>query len=139
MSGFRFTIPALKFDGSYPAAPIVVIPDKQLNKQVAPSVLKARFGDGYVQVLPDGINPIQEQIFIAFVKRTREDIDDIVSFFEVLAASEPFTLTLSDHREGISAPNEKTIRVLCTTWNNSWDYDEYYSCSATLERYYGPV
>lgn len=140
MAGFRFTIPQYIFDGStYPAADITVIPDKGFSARTAPRVLKAQFGDGYQQRLGDGINTLAPSFSISFAKRPQDEIDDIVAYFEILGAVTPFNLTISNHREGISSPNETTVRVLCNSWNQVWLYDDFYSLTAELERYYGPV
>ena len=30
----------------------------------------------------------------------------------------------------------ETIKVVCKTWSQTWDYDNFYSLSATFERVY---
>ena len=139
MSGFRFTIPALAFDGTYPALAIEVVPDKGFSTGVTPRVLKAQFGDGYQQRVADGINPINSTFSMAFVKRPRAEIDNIEKYFELLGAVTPLEITVSDHTEGVADPNERTMKALCNSWNKVWLFDEYYSLTANLERYYGPT
>ena len=43
--------------------------------------LEAKFGDGYKQVSPDGINPVLEKWNLVFDPITREDIESIRGFF----------------------------------------------------------
>ena len=62
-------------------AGIYAVPDKQLSRSTTPKVKIATFGDGYEQRLQDGINSLGEAYSVAFVTRTKEDIDDIVYFF----------------------------------------------------------
>lgn len=139
MAGFRFVIPQNFFAAGAPAADITVIPDKQFNKQVTPRRLVASFGDGYEQAISDGINPIEEQFSASFVTRDRDEIDNIVAFFDQQAGVTAFDVVLNDHRVGITAPNEKTIKVRCINWSQIFFHDEYYSCTATFKRVYVPT
>jgi len=136
MSGFRFNIPADAFGAGVPAAPIEIIPDKGLNKTTQPKVLVASFGDGYEQRAPDGINPLMETFNMSFMKRTRDEIDNIVAFFDLYRGTRAFDLIMSDHRVGVAPPNEKVIRVICTNYNQTYMFVEYYGCTASLKRYY---
>ena len=133
---FSFTIPQNFFSAGVPAQDIPVIPDKQFNKQVVPRVLSAQFGDGYEQVVADGINTLNEQFSASFVTRDRDEIDNIVAYFDALAGVTPFTLTLNDHRVGITSPNEKTIKVRCINWSQVFFHEYYYTCTATFKRVY---
>jgi phage-related protein len=139
MSGFRFVIPIGAFGGGQPSPAITVIPDKGFTKNVTPRVLLAKFGDGYSQRLSDGINPIEEMYSVAFKTRDRDEIDDIVKFFEAGVGVQPFDLIVNDHSSGVTAPNEKTVKVICTRWSQVYFHDLYYTSTATFERVYTPV
>lgn len=136
MSGFRFTIPVGAFNGTDPTSPIEVVPDKGMTTNSVPRVLTAKFGDGYEQRVADGLNPIDETLTLAFAKRTRADIDNIVAFFASTKGTDNFDLILSDHTSGTGAPNEKTIKVVCTTYTQTYLFDNFYSCTANLKRVY---
>jgi len=110
----------------------LVTPDKMLSRATQPKVRLASFGDGYEQRLPDGINTLKETFSLSFNTRTKEDIDDIVTFFDTNKGVVPFDFTIPDTNQG----GEVTIKVVCPTWNKVFDYGEYYSCTATFNRVY---
>ena len=109
-----------------------VVPDKQLARSTSPKVKIATFGDGYEQRLQDGINSLGESYSVAFVTRTKDDIDDIVLFFDTKRGVVSFDFTIPDSNSG----GEKTIKVVCASYSQKYDYDEFYSCSATFRRVY---
>ena len=109
-----------------------VVPDKQLARSTSPKVKIATFGDGYEQRLQDGINSLGESYSVAFVTRTKDDIDDIVNFFDTKRGVVSFDFTIPDSNSG----GEKTIKVVCANYSQKYDYDEFYSCSATFRRVY---
>lgn len=109
-----------------------VVPDKQLARSTAPKVKIATFGDGYEQRLQDGINSLGESYNVSFVTRTKDDIDDIVLFFDTKRGVVSFDFTIPDSNNG----GEKTIKVVCDNYSQKYDYADYYSCSATFRRVY---
>jgi phage-related protein len=54
--------------------------------------LESRFGDGYVQSIPDGINPVAETINLVFDPIVDADIEAIRAFFRG-KAGQTFTWT----------------------------------------------
>ena len=107
-------------------------PDKSMTRSTKPKVLFAQFGDGYEQRLADGINTLEETFQVSFNTRTKEEIDDIVAFFENKAGVTAFTYTIPDSNNS----GETAIKVVCSTWNKTWAYGDYYSATATFKRVY---
>jgi len=109
-----------------------VLPDRGLTRQSQPKVLLARFGDGYEQRLPDGINSIQETFNITFNNRTKEEIDDITGYLASLKGASAFSLTIPDSNNS----GELTIKVVCDSYAQGYTYDNFYSATAVLRRVY---
>lgn len=107
-------------------------PDKSMTRSTKPKVLFAQFGDGYEQRLADGINTLEETFQVSFNTRTKEEIDDIVAFFENKAGVTAFTYTIPDSNNS----GETAIKVVCSTCNKTWAYGDYYSATATFKRVY---
>ena len=107
-------------------------PDKSMTRSTKPKVLFAQFGDGYEQRLADGINTLEETFQVSFNTRTKEEKDDIVAFFENKAGVTAFTYTIPDSNNS----GETAIKVVCSTWNKTWAYGDYYSATATFKRVY---
>ena len=112
---------------------IYAVPDKQLSRSTTPKVKIATFGDGYEQRLQDGINSLGEIYSVSFVTRTKEDIDDIVYFFNTKRGVVSFDFTIPDSN---SVGGEATIKVVCDNYSQKYDYDEFYSCTANFRRVY---
>ena len=110
-----------------------ISPDKQLNRSTAPKVKLATFGDGYEQRLRNGINSLSETYSLSFNNRTKNDIDDIVAFFDTKHGVVPFNFTIPDSN---GSGSETTITVVCDTYTQKYDYDNFYSATATFRRVY---
>jgi|TARA_R110002167_G_scaffold208084_1_gene412145 phage-related protein len=110
-----------------------VSPDKQLNRSTAPKVKLATFGDGYEQRLRNGINSLSETYSLSFNNRSKNDIDDIVAFFDTQHGVVPFNFTIPDSN---GTGSETTIKVVCDTYTQKYDYDNFYSATATFRRVY---
>lgn len=111
----------------------VVVPDKGLTRQTVPAVHLVKFGDGYEQRVKNGINNLQQSISVSFANRPKADIDDIVAFFETKGGFTAFDFTLADTNGG---SNEETIKVVCDSWNQTWNYDDFYTLDAQFRRVY---
>ena len=109
-----------------------VVPDKGLTLSNSPRVLLATFGDGYEHRLADGINNTPQIFNLSFATRPKAEIDDIVDFFESKGAVTPFDYVVSDTNSG----GERTVKVVCSEWSQTWAYDDYYSLTATFRRVY---
>jgi phage-related protein len=110
-----------------------ISPDKQLTRSTSPKVKLATFGDGYEQRLRDGINGLSESYNLSFNNRTKNDIDDIVAFFDTKHGVVPFNFTIPDSN---GSGSETTIKVVCDTYTQKYDYDNFYSATATFRRVY---
>ena len=111
----------------------VVVPDKGFSRSNEPRVYIAEFGDGYEQRLANGINNIKQSFDVNFANRPKDEIDDIVAFFESKKGATAFNFIFSDSNAG---GNEETVKVVCESWDQTWDYDDFYSLSATFRRIY---
>ena len=110
-----------------------IVPDKQFSRSTAPKVRVATFGDGYEQRLRNGINSLKEEYSLTFNNRTKSDIDDIVTFFDTQHGVVPFNFTIPDTN---GSGGETTIKVVCDNYTKKYDYDDFYSCTATFRRVY---
>ena len=104
--------------------------DKGFQRTSTPKVHKLTFGDGYEQRIADGINNLGQSMSVSFATRPKAEIDDLVAFFESLGGVSKFRMTIDDTN------GSETIKVVCRTWNQTWNYDDFYSLSATFERVY---
>ena len=108
-------------------------PDKGFTRQSQSRIFKTEFGDGYEQRLANGINNLVESYSIAFNNRTKEEIDDIIAFFENKGGVTAFTYTVPDTNE---SGNEVAIKVVCSDWKKTYTFGDYYSATATFKRVY---
>ena len=104
-----------------------------MGRSAKPKVHLAKFGDGYEQRLANGINNLEESYSITFNNRTKEEIDDIVAFFENKGGVTAFTYTVPDTNE---SGNEVAIKVVCSDWKKTYTFGDYYSATATFKRVY---
>ena len=109
-------------------------PDKSLKRTSKPKIHLATFGDGYEQRLADGINSIKETFNVSFATRTKEEIDDIVGYLESLKGVTAFNLTIPDSNNS----GESVVKVVCDDFAISYDYENFYSATATFRRVYEP-
>jgi len=109
--------------------------DKGMTLKQTPSVILADFGDGYQQRLADGINTLVQEFSISFVTRPKEQIDDLVTFFEGLGGVSKFELVVDDTNSG---GDTEVYKVVCDSWEQTWDFDNFYSLTATVRRVYEP-
>ncbi len=110
-----------------------VQPDKSLTRSNTPRVHFVQFGDGYEQRLANGINSLAQEISVQFQTRPKAEIDDLVAFFESLNGVSKFRFDLADSNAGSST---ETIKVVCSAWNQKWEYDDFYTLEATFRRVY---
>ena len=110
-----------------------VQPDKQLTRKNTPRTFTVQFGDGYSQRVINGINNLKQEMSVSFKTRPKAEIDDLVAFFESLGGVTKFRFDLADSNAGSST---ETIKVICTSWTQKWEYDDYYTLDADFERVY---
>jgi phage-related protein len=120
-------------NGVIVASDTTIRPDKSFSNVFKPRVHLATFGDGYEQRLVDGINSIPQEFTLQFNKRTKEEVDNIIAFLESLKGATSFNFTIPDTN---SSGDERTLRVVCDNFQQSYDYGDFYSCSAKFRRVY---
>ena len=109
------------------------IPDRGLQHTTKNRTLKVAFGDGYEQRLVDGINFKMQEFNVRFNNRTDDDADDIIAFFDNKKGVTAFDYTYPDTNE---SGGEKTIKVVCESYNLTYVNDEHSSVDATFRRVY---
>ena len=107
-------------------------PDKMMTSSSTPSILLAKFGDGYEQRIAAGINNLVQEYSVSFDNRTKEEIDDITAFFTDKAGVTKFDFTIPDSNNS----GETTIKVICASWSQAYKYGDFYGCSAKFRRVY---
>ena len=75
-------------------------------------------------------NNLKQSFEVSFVNRPKDEIDDIVAFFESLGGVSKFQMTIDDTN------GNETIKVICRQWNQTWAYDDFYSATANFRRVY---
>lgn len=111
-----------------------VCPDRNTTKNTKPRVLRASFGDGYEQRIVDGINNLQQTFSVAFNNRTKDEIDDIIAFFDSKNGVTSFDYTYPDSNN----TGETTVKVVCEDYNLNYINSNFYGCTATFRRVYEP-
>ena len=114
-------------------------PDKTMTKASTPRVLTASFGDGYEQRIADGINTLDENYSLSFATRQKEDIDDIVAFLDATKGVTKFSLILPDSNvssdpSGPAGVGEREVKVISTSYAQTYDYSNFYSLTLELKR-----
>ena len=112
------------------------IPDKGFSRDDTPVMFNAKFGDGYEQRVLNGINPLQSEFTVSFTTRAKIEIDDIIALFTSKAGVTAFNWTIPDTNGTENSNTETTIKVVCDKWSQTYDYDNFYSASATFRRVY---
>ena len=113
------------------------IPDKTMSRKSTPNVLVAQFGDGYQQRTANGINSIQEEYSVSFNTREKAFIDDVVVFLDGKLGATAFTFTLPD-TNNTTRTGEKDVQVICQDYSTNYEYDDFYTLTATFKRVYEP-
>ena len=109
------------------------IPDKTLTRNNKPRVIKIQFGDGYEQRVQEGINNITQSFSVTFNNRPKAEIDDIMAFLDNKAGTTAFDFTYPDTN---ASGNERTVKVVCEAYTQTYSFDDFYSCTATFRRVY---
>ena len=109
------------------------IPDKTLTRNNKPRVIKIQFGDGYEQRVQEGLNNITQNFSVSFNNRPKAEIDDIMAFLDNKAGTTAFDFTYPDTN---ASGNERTVKVVCEDYTQTYSFDDFYSCTATFRRVY---
>lgn len=112
-----------------------ISPDKSSSRTYTPRILRAEFGDDYLQATADGINAYQESWALSFTNRPKDDIDAIKTLLETCNGWQAFFWTPPE--ETPLTPNPKKW-VVTDGWTYSKAGDDAYTISFTAKRVHRP-
>ena len=135
---------ALGFNTTSAYGSLTILPDRGMTRNAKQKTRVIKFGDGYEQRSTKGINNTEETYNVSFKNRTKQDIDNIAGFLNSLNGVTAFNFTVPDNATteettGVldsSIDNEKTIKVVCDTFNQSYNNTGHYNLTATFRRVY---
>lgn len=104
-------------------------PTNGARQQTSPRVRRVRFGDGYEQRQPDGINTKGETWSLAFAGLTDAEADEIDTFLAARNAVEAFDWV---------TPAGDAIKAVCDDWGRDFAQYDMNTISATFRRVYEP-
>lgn len=102
-------------------------PDQGASRTKKPRINKTQFGDGYAQVVPEGVNTIAETWNISFTLRRKGEIQSIDSFLSTMNGVSKFTWT---------TPFGDTLEFVCEEWQADISHDYDSSLTATFQQRY---
>ena len=135
---------ALGFNTTSSYGSLTILPDRGMTRNAKQKTRVIKFGDGYEQRSTKGINNTEETYNVSFKNRTKQDIDNIAGFLNSLNGVTAFNFTVPDNATteettGVldsSTDNEKTIKVVCDTFNQNYNNTGHYNLTATFRRVY---
>lgn len=101
-------------------------PDYDMSMDEEIRVRAARFGEGYEQRAPDGLNPLTQKLSLTFTRRPSV-IDQIVTFLRARRGGQAFTFTPTGQTE---------IKVKCLKWKRTWADFGNHKLTLEMERVY---
>jgi phage-related protein len=135
---------AIGFNTTSAYGSLSVLPDRGMTRSAKQKTRSIKFGDGYEQRSTKGINNTEETYNVSFKNRPKQDIDNIAGFLNSLNGVSSFNFTVPDFATteevtGVldsSIDNEKTIKVVCDTFSQSYNNSGHNNLSATFRRVY---
>ena len=100
-------------------------PDTGATEDREPKARSARFGDGYEQRAPDGLNADMRKRVLNFSGRPASDVTAIVTFLEARAGVESFTYT---------HPGDSSRTYVCRSWKITDGSNGTKTINATFEQ-----
>jgi len=100
-------------------------PSYNLAISSEPRILSIEFGDGYQQIMPDGINNDLLQFTLTFDKRNVKEAAAIIHFFASKRGVSPFYFRVPE-------PYGITKKFICSTWSSTLVFDDHYSVAASF-------
>ena len=91
-----------------------------------PKVRSIRFGDGYEQRTPEGINNTLISVSLSFDKRTEIEATEMAHFLHIRQGQEAFSFLPPK-------PYSSTKKFVCRKWDLSVEFEGNYSLKATFE------
>lgn len=110
-------------------ATFTTAPDFASPVEIKPLVLRAAFGDGYVQRTGRGINRMGETWQLTFGGRTPTEAATVADFLAARAGAEPFDWT---------SPTGTTGRWVCEEWSWAQDNEPTRVINATFTQDFAP-
>ena len=105
------------------------IPSRGFTSDSSPKVNIAKFGDGYAQRVPAGINNIDKTWNLTFQSQPIATANAIETFLVLKQGAIPFSwLPTGDSTE---------VQVVCSKWSKVYESHLTSTISATFERVYG--
>lgn len=113
-----------------PAFPDIV-PSRGSQADVRTRLVKASFGDGYVQAAADGLNPLEKSYRFELRAAPEAELDTVLEFLEARGGHEPFTF----QPYGYAA----AVKWRCEQWTEiDWISPTHGNLSATFVRDFTP-
>ena len=94
-----------------------------------PIIRRVKFGDGYEQRLPYGLNTQPKKWSLQFLNRTDTERNNILTFLRARGAAESFDWT---------DPNSYAGKWICAQWNLSQVSCNFNNITATFEEVFEP-
>lgn len=106
------------------------VPEFSAQKDTVASVTAVKFGDGYEQRIPTGINTLPQVWNLSFANRDTSEMNAIISFLETAGGASAFYWTPPDTTTQYS--------FVCRKWTKVLNKANYWSISASFEQVFEP-
>lgn len=93
-----------------------------------PRIKEAKFGDGYIQRMPDGINNDPKSWNLTFSKLDKYDADQLYAFLRAAKGSIPFTWVDLDG---------ETLQYVCPTYSRDYADEDVFNITARFNQTFG--
>jgi phage-related protein len=94
-----------------------VNPQAPMSWQISPRVLQAGFGDGYPQILPDGINTMLRKLQLSFAVLTKANFLLIDNFMTANVGKYFYYTIINETTPRLWQMTARTRRVSSTVWS----------------------
>lgn len=101
-------------------------PSYNVTVSQQPIVKIIKFGDGYEQRIPDGINNNLIKADLSFDKRDAYEAAAIIHFLTLRKAAESFVFSLPE-------PYTSARLMVCRSWSNNYAFHNNYNIKVTFE------
>mgnify|MGYP003109826395 FL=1 len=101
-------------------------PSYNQSAQISPRVLSVRFGDGYTQRIPDGINNNLLNLELSFENRTEKEATAILHFLNARRGAEAFAYTPP-------SPYQTQKMFICKSFDSTFIFNDNFSIKAKFE------
>ena len=101
-------------------------PSYNQSAEISPRVLAVRFGDGYTQRIPDGINNNLLNLDLTFENRSEKEATAIAHFLNVRRGAEPFAYTPP-------SPYATQKLFICKSFTSTFVFNDNFTVNAKFE------